>query len=500
MQETGALWLRRKIHPLVLLMLLFALSPTVRSQNENHLLYVTRQAKDAGYHIHLLDVTNGEVTEIDKLSGKHIGGKDADTGWSPDGQYIYVVDYAGNDHRLLKLIDPDTGHQQTITKQLMLDDCTPSIFWSPDAQFLTFYTSQESQITLNVYSPQDKSQYTLPYTIDRYAPQRWSPDGRYMTVVVYQPETQSNTTLLWDLHNDQIITTLDFDGYGNLSWSPDSQYLAFASSNNGGEIVMLNIATGQMRHYPGDQVERWSPDGRFLIHYQQDENDPNNPLLLDIASDQVMPLGSEHQTTIHGWSSDSRYIAFEVWNRETQMRSLHVMDMSSGTTNTIVSGTAFIQAPIWSPREHVLVFSSSLNSPKGDTDHLTVVDIDTGRTNEFEMNVSSVSLFELPLHWSPAGRYLSIWTQDGLIIYDHQSTELGHVSDTLQFLTSPRWSADGRYLSFYSIAQNNPDIYVIDTADNLQLKNVTYTPDEGEIFIGWRGTGRNSSLIYCGIG
>ena len=94
-----------------------------------------------------------------------------------------------------------------------------------------------------------------------------SPDGR--SIAFADKDYQ-----LWIYNGEKKITAKVAESangmFGGLAWSPDGQWLAFvrAADNAFQQIVVLNVAAGQMTELTDDRVDSynpaWSPDGKWL--------------------------------------------------------------------------------------------------------------------------------------------------------------------------------------------------------------------------------------------
>jgi tricorn protease len=94
-----------------------------------------------------------------------------------------------------------------------------------------------------------------------------SPDGR--SIAFADKDDQ-----LWIYSGEKKTTTKVAESangmFDDLAWSPDGQWLAFvrAAANEFQQILVLNVATGQMTELSNDRVDSynptWSPDGKWL--------------------------------------------------------------------------------------------------------------------------------------------------------------------------------------------------------------------------------------------
>lgn len=100
---------------------------------------------------------------------------------------------------------------------------------------------------------------------------RWdgipSPDGHYLAhydkdqqLWVYDTKTKQNKRIAQSMNG----------GFGDLSWSPDSQWLAYVegAENNFAEIRILNVESGKIETLTSDRYNSespaWSSDGKWL--------------------------------------------------------------------------------------------------------------------------------------------------------------------------------------------------------------------------------------------
>jgi len=100
-----------------------------------------------------------------------------------------------------------------------------------------------------------------------------SPDGKW---IAYDDKNDD----LWILNTEskkQSKISTSQEGIGDISWSPDSQWLAYSQSafNTFLQIHLYNIETGERIPLTSDRVNSmspaWSPDGKF-IYFLSDRN------------------------------------------------------------------------------------------------------------------------------------------------------------------------------------------------------------------------------------
>ena len=94
-----------------------------------------------------------------------------------------------------------------------------------------------------------------------------SPDGKWLAFA-----DKDNQLWLFDTGKKALnrIGVSDIGMFGDLSWSPDSRWLAFVqgASNGFNQIVLHEAATGQRAELTNDRVDSygpaWSPDGKWI--------------------------------------------------------------------------------------------------------------------------------------------------------------------------------------------------------------------------------------------
>jgi hypothetical protein len=217
--------------------------------------------------------------------------------------------------------------------------------WAPDSTSLAVYTGWTSGTsspplpTLTVWRASDghllwTSHISNPGNNEGNRPGRikWSPDSTALAYT-YTTSLATYTTLLTVL--DAKTGTIHFQTSMASSpliqpqtdevfvWSPDSTHLAFLVAENGRPVIQIwDAKTGQhlfscqrVQENPGNIF--WSPDGRYLVATDVDQNAigdpvPNAAILQFWDARSGKALFSYKAPEIPGgvlWSPDSRYLA-----------------------------------------------------------------------------------------------------------------------------------------------------------------------------------------------
>jgi Tol biopolymer transport system component len=351
---------------------------------------------------------------------------------------------------------------------------------------------------LNILDTADGQVFSVPNATNQYAPYaNWSPDGRYVVQGV-EPGYENYNSVLWDVRAQREIVNLNISSESGLVWSPDSTHLAYATSKR---VNVFSVLDNSTHRHDGHDVDDWSPDGRYLSFYRGDNQTGLEGFVLDTRTGEIQPRGGAYPLSAsYVWSPDSRYMVYkQSLSPSNSLPTLQALDTSDNSTRTLLDSDLVVYNEAWSTNGYWLAVTASSNPDDPSSSRVVIFDLDTDLRQDFTLGVSDI-YYNVPLRWSPDGRYLEIGNYDDIRLYDREDGSLSQLSfDAASSLMGPRWSADGRYLSVSSTVQGHSDIYVYDTVTS-QPRNVTSTPNEGEVFFGWRGTGENTSLIYCGEG
>ena len=188
--------------------------------------------------------------------------------WSLDGKYISFIS-ARNGEKIsqLWLMDTRGGEAKKVTAlKADLDEYT----WSPDAKKIAMSIKDED------FSDTSKSKTRAPFVMDRY---RFKHDitgyaeGRYTHLYVFDIGSKKLDTLTKGSYDE-----------ASPAWSPDSKQLAFVSNrtdqrdqNENTDIYVMNATSGasikQLTNWPGsDNNPQWSPDGEWIAYATSSSN------------------------------------------------------------------------------------------------------------------------------------------------------------------------------------------------------------------------------------
>jgi len=144
----------------------------------------------------------------------------------------------------------------------------------------------------------------------------------------------------------------------------------------------------------------------------------------------------------------------------SQKVTLEVADADGYNPQTIVSSTAPILSPAWSPSGHRLAYVSFENRQTA----VYVQELATGQ----RQRVSAFAGINGSPAWSPDGNRLAVTLSKGgnpdIYVLDLASRDLRQITDHFAIDTEPAWSPDGSNIIFTSNRGGSPQIYLAPAA------------------------------------
>ncbi len=439
--------------------------------------------------------------------------------WSPDGK-IYFFGHKSNESSSIYYLDEAQGEPYKLTSPPddVWGDAWPVL--SPDGEWIAFYRNwyDEAQNGIWLMRPDGSEAHRILDMEVRRA--FWSPDGSKLAFEGPKPDATTFSFEVWvsaadGSHPQQLTTFPEGIGAWEPKWSPDGQRIVFnAGESARGQVFVIRADGGEPQQLTimGDAnlAPLWLPLSLddMLTTAQPTPIPPSQPGLsepppirtegntgrVSVATDGEQANGRSGYPTI---SADGRYVAFNSWasnlvsgdtndwadvfvyDRQTGQTSLVSVD-SDGRQGNRVSGLPFISAD----GRYVAFDSNAINLVGDDTN------------NSCDKNGNPAN--------NLAGIILNC---RDVFVHDRQTRQTSRVSvasDGTQGNGSSGWasiSADGRYVAFYSEANNlvsgdtngGTDVFVHDRQTR-QTSRVSVASDGtqgnapgGRAFVAWAG-------------
>ena len=253
--------------------------------------------------------------------------------WSPDGKRVAFVAHretdAGVDSTLYTV---STAGGSSIRLYGSADNPAFYLYWSPDSQYLSFLTQEDSGLALRL-APADGNESAR--VLERGAPfyWSWSPDGDEMLMHIggARRSSQEARLAILDDRPDSRPDVLDHApaNFQAPAWSPDGSQLLFAGEDENGEqaLFVRQRQSGTVKKLvdvSGLVRFNWSPDGEWIAYQQI--GDPRMAPLGHVSVINVGADGGEQDTrqltrdaaVAFFWSPDSQRLALLMPSFEQQ--------------------------------------------------------------------------------------------------------------------------------------------------------------------------------------
>jgi dipeptidyl aminopeptidase/acylaminoacyl peptidase len=276
-----------------------------------------------------------------------------------------------------------------------------------------------------------------------------SPDGKRVAYTLRQTDFKADAFIdhIWiadPVSGRQYQLTRGEKSTGNMAWSPDSQWLAFASNRagdkdqifaippDGGEAVQLTKVETGVNNFD------WSPDGKTIAFTA-------SPSKKEVTKDRKEHLGDfevvrKEYNYHHVWTID---VAEALKSPQTGKQHTKGQEYSVGRFS-------------WSPDASKIAFDASINPDliQGGTADIYVLNLGDDAVSKI---VTQPGPDGNP-HWSPDGKQIAFRSAMGKLDFFHSNARIAVVpatggdlrSVTDEFDESPSlidWKPDGIYFS-----------------------------------------------------
>jgi len=223
---------------------------------------------------------------------------------------------------------------------------------------------------------------SIPLPAGRYEGVRVSPDGKRFCVT---RRSSASAADLWLVDLDRPVPTRFTFGQAlnyYQAWSPDGNYIAFASDRAGPEDIYVKPTSGAVEETPllaagalFKEPGSWSPDGRFILFEEPSEQTGWDLWMLPVEGDHkpVPYLRTPFDERAGIVSPDGRWIAY--YSDESGKPEIYVQSFPTpGSKYQVSTGGTNLQAAAWVRGGKELIFLG------GDGATIMAADVTTGPT------------------------------------------------------------------------------------------------------------------------
>ena len=390
--------------------------------------------------------------------------KQVDPAFSPDGNQVAFVGYAGEQLAFVGPGEqPGGGIFTTLIggeKPLRLTDnphdCCP--VWSPDSRQITFARGSEPGKEVDLYVISALGGTERKIYAGRLDGRRvdWSPNGKALAISETRDELNSQIVLL-SLSDLTVRPLAPPSGHKDSepSFSPDGTSIAFVRKNFGnpfGELLVQSLSGGDPKELTSGNssaTPTWTQDGREIVFTSPLGGIPSL-WRISASGGKPRPVAGVGEMALNpSISRKGNQLAYLhiVQSDDIWRINLTNLSHSQGPPVRLFSSRGFIRRPNFSPDGRKIAFES---------DRLGYSDIwycDTDGSNCVQ--ASSLHGVSGTARWSPDGRYLAFESQSKQY-YDVYTVEVPggqpRVVPTLPGTAdgAPNWSRDGQWIYFYS--------------------------------------------------
>jgi len=337
---------------------------------------------------YLCDVEKNNLIIRDLVSGENrvltewSRGSDSQPIISPESTHVALTDRGK-----LQLINMD-GSEHRVLYQFKEDEGFNIRLWTPDSKQIlgAFYKGKkdEKKMQFVTFSIEDGSMQVL-HTFET----SWnfwrsgmaiSPDGRYIAYErPKEKDLKDQDVYILDIENDKTECVIQHAAHDKLlGWTPDNNYLFFASDRKLGitgnfaisdtwDAYLLPVADGKRQGAP-DLINRNIPS-------------------------KIRPKGFTRD--------GAYYYAVEFRTMETGVAEVDMQTGNLLSKPQSVSQTGTDQSPVWSPDGKQLAYGVHQSDNSG---IINIRNLDTGQVREIDPDLPRF----YSLRWSPDGKYLLV--------------------------------------------------------------------------------------------
>lgn len=385
-----------------------------------------------------------------------------------------------------------------------------TLSFSPDGNYFAFaWNPAPGQGNLDIYvqavgSSEPKRLTEHPFW--EFSP-AWSPDGKWIAFFRRSPQYKIELLLIPALggqeHKLADLKTSHYMDAPQLSWSPDGKRLAFADDDpDGYGIFSFSVETRdrfrltKVGDFRGDLDPAFSPDGRHLAFRRNLMETTSEIYILPLTAE-GRPQGEPEMITQRGirstspvWSADGKQIFFSsgiFYAGNSDLHRVQVFPRTSIPPERLTNGIGddyFCLATCWragllacTRKQSDINIHALVKGPQGWQKSDDMRMLSSTRTDQdpaFSLDGQKIAFVS-----SRSGN-LELW-----VAHRDGSRQQKITSLNAPMISSPRWSPDGKHLTFTVRRQDVFSIWITDAIGDTarQLVEQGYEPS-------WSSDGR----------
>jgi Tol biopolymer transport system component len=415
--------------------------------------------------------------------------------WSPDGKLILGEGMPKPGVRSAVMVNLESKE-----KTVLAEDTgdSPSPRFSPNADCLSYVTKEANRSILHLRTVDGTNHAEYSDFPGEISQPLWSPDGDYVVFTGTQEGLDQQYKDLWALRvqgnkfvGSPFPVVPDVGKMQFYNFSRDGQ-LAYRKGFELGGIFTLpvDLQTGKATGAPRQltrvggirQCYCWSPDGKQIAVWQQDERE-----LSFISAGSGEKIRNSSVAEIEGsgrgmsWSPDGRLIARGCIDKQKR-GGLFLITVETGDIKLLVSlkeGWA-VQNPTWSPDGKTI---ACFNGYDGDVYLVNIEDGKPRRITAPEDREHKEAWRGRPV-FAPDGRSVAYIDGRRILATTIDGKETREILNFKKEINVFDWSPDGRYFVF---TPGNKEIWcaATDGGEPFQIADISNLGGGKEVFAWW---------------
>jgi TolB protein len=245
----------------------------------------------------------------------------------------------------------------------------------------------------NIYLVDIDTGLTLRFTsLGDVGEVNWSPNGISVALLRWDRERNNYDIYMISMDERHLTRLTDNDAADfDLSWSPDSNSLAFVSTRNGDADIYTIDVRSQRTNQLVDNKEydtepAWSPDGRQIAFISGGTFSGGNIYVVDIEGNNLQQLTEGHDYS-PSWSPDAKYLAFARASSDGLSIDIFTLSLDNGELRQITQDGFSKRCLAWSADGSRIAFLAD----NGSNNEIFIMDVNDTQVHQLHReDLSSV--------------------------------------------------------------------------------------------------------------